>query len=83
MNNIKIKKIEGIVRDNKHAKNKTLFVEIKTQKYNTFYKRNIKSSKIYTVHYESGNPIEIGTKIYITSCRLISKNKAHIVVENQ
>lgn len=75
--------IEGIVIDNKHALNGTLFVQVASQSYNKFFRKILKSTKIYTVHHEEKTMIEKGSKVMIISCRPISKNKSHKVYKGE
>ena len=55
---------------------KTVSVVVMTSRAHPKYKKIIKYSKKYLVHYEGKETIKIGDKVQIMSCRPISKNKS-------
>jgi len=54
---------------------KTVTVVVRTSRPHSKYKKTIKYSKNYQVHFEGTEKIEIGDKVNIMSCRPVSKNK--------
>ncbi len=72
-----MKKISGKVVSTKMAK--TLVVEVRKQRLHPLYKKIIRRSKKYKVHYDNGE-IKTGDLVEIKSCRPISKEKHYLLV---
>lgn len=61
--------------------NKTIVVDVKSQKFDPLYKKIIYRTKKYKVHSE--NPeVKVGTEVKIVSTRPISKEKHYKILES-
>tara|TARA_E500000178_G_C16943107_1_gene717431 strand:- start:397 stop:660 length:264 start_codon:yes stop_codon:yes gene_type:complete len=76
--NKKPKKIGILV---KMSSDKTISVLTETRVTHPKYKKIIKKSKKYLVHFESSDKLTIGDKIEFMSCRPISKSKKWTYVQ--
>ena len=59
----------------KKSSDKTISVLTETRVMHPKYKKIIKKSKKYLVHFDSDVVLSIGDKVQFKSCRPISKNK--------
>ena len=57
--------------------NKTIRVEYQTKKIHPIYKKYIKTSKKYLVHFDSKDQLNTGDTLLIEFTRPISKNKSY------
>ena len=59
---------------------KTITIAVETYKKHPLYKKQIKSTKKYTVHDEE-NTAKVGDKVKVTSTRPLSKTKRYVLKE--
>ena len=59
---------------------KSIVVLVETTYKHPLYKKTIKRSKKFIVHDEN-NECQIGDRVEITECRLLSKRKCHRIVK--
>ena len=70
--NSKVKKIGVFI---KKSSEKTISVLTETKVTHPKYKKIIKKSKKYLVHFESKDDLKVGDKVEFMNCRPISKTK--------
>jgi small subunit ribosomal protein S17 len=74
----KAPKMKGIVVSN--SMQKTIVVNVDTQKTHPKYLKQYRSSKKYKVHVEDSSKHAVGTVVHFQECRPMSRGKRHIIV---